>query len=160
MRLTIAAVGRLKDGPERALYERYAGRIDAAGRGSAVGPLRLVEITEGRAGSAAARIADEAGRLLARLDQASHRIALDRAGRSLSSDAFANLVRDARDRGTSDLAFLIGGPDGHGDRVLAECRMKLSLGAMTLPHGLARVVLVEQLYRAITIIAGHPYHRG
>ena len=78
----------------------------------------------------------------------------------MSSTAFAALMRRHRDQGRQGLAFLIGGPDGHGADVLNKAELTLSLGAMTLTHGLARVVLAEQLYRAATIIIGHPYHRS
>jgi len=78
----------------------------------------------------------------------------------MSSEAFARWIAEERDAGTKALGFLIGGPDGHGDAALSAAKLKLSLGPMTLPHGLARIVLAEQLYRAATILAGHPYHRA
>jgi len=87
-------------------------------------------------------------------------VALDEHGRSLSSEAFAQWIAERRDGGAKTLAFLIGGPDGHSTEALKPATLKLSLGTMTLPHGLARVVLAEQLYRAATILAGHPYHRA
>ena len=159
MRLIIAAIGRLKGGPERDLYERYAGRIGAMARQSALGPLTLIELAESRAGSAAARKADEARRLIEKSSAAEARIALDERGNALTSAAFAELLRSRRDAGTADFAFLIGGADGHGEAALAAATLRLSLGALTLPHGLARIVLAEQIYRAQTILAGHPYHR-
>jgi 23S rRNA (pseudouridine1915-N3)-methyltransferase len=88
------------------------------------------------------------------------RVVLDATGRALSSEAFARFLAESRDGGAKEMAFLIGGPDGHGPAVLDAATLKLSLGPMTLPHGLARIVLAEQLYRASTILAGHPYHRG
>jgi len=160
MRLIIAAVGRLKDGGERDLLDRYCERIDTAGRALGLGPLKLVEIPEARFADAAKRRADEAARLLKAAAQADACIVLDARGKDLSSEGFAAWVRDRRDAGTKTLALLIGGPDGHGDDALSAANLTLSLGPMTLPHGLARIVLAEQLYRAATIIAGHPYHRG
>lgn len=159
MRLVIAAIGKLKDGPERELYARYAGRIAAAGRGVALGPLELRELPEGRAQSRDARMADEAERLIAKSAPATVRILLDERGKPVSSVAFASFVKGLRDRGEGELAFLIGGPDGHGEQARRAAQHTLSLGPMTLPHGLARIVLTEQLYRAITIVSGHPYHR-
>jgi 23S rRNA (pseudouridine1915-N3)-methyltransferase len=88
------------------------------------------------------------------------RVALDERGKALSSDAFARLMGHKRDDGVASLAFLIGGPDGNGKAVLDAADLTLSLGSMTLPHGLARVVLIEQVYRAVTILSGHPYHRA
>ena len=160
MRLQIVVIGKLKDGPERELYARYAERIGGAGRGVALGPLVLVELPESRAASAAARMSDEAARLMARARDADVRVVLDEHGKASSSQAFAGLLRRFRDRPASSLAFLIGGADGHGQPAREAADLVLSLGPMTLPHGLARIVLVEQIYRAITILAGHPYHRA
>jgi 23S rRNA (pseudouridine1915-N3)-methyltransferase len=159
MRFIVAAVGRLKDA-ERDLYERYAGRFDALGRSHALGPLALAEIGEGRSATPELRKADEAGRLLKVAGGADIRVILDGTGRAMSSEAFASLLEKRRDGGCKTLAFLIGGPDGHGAAALEAATVKLSLGPMTLTHGLARIVLAEQLYRAATILAGHPYHRA
>jgi len=159
MRVIIAAVGRLKDA-ERELFDRYAKRFDASGRALGLGPLALAETGESRAATSDLRKTDEAQRLLKAAGVAEVRIALDEKGRALSSAAFAQTLAKHCDGGTKALAFLIGGPDGHGDAVLNAATLKLSLGAMTLPHGLARIVLTEQLYRAATILSGHPYHRA
>jgi 23S rRNA (pseudouridine1915-N3)-methyltransferase len=159
MRVILAAVGRLKDA-ERDLFDRYAKRFDAAGRAQRLGPLTLAEIGESRAATADLRMADEAARLLKAAGAAEATIVLDGKGRELSSEAFAKLLADRRDGGTKTLAFLIGGPDGHGEPALKDAAHTLSLGTMTLPHGLARIMLAEQLYRATTILSGHPYHRA
>jgi 23S rRNA (pseudouridine1915-N3)-methyltransferase len=98
--------------------------------------------------------------LLKATDGALFRVALDGKGRALASTEFAALLARHSDNGIKTAAFLIGGPDGHGSAALSAAHLKLSLGAFTLPHGLARVVLAEQLYRAATIRAGHPYHRS
>lgn len=160
MRVTLAAVGRLKDGPDRELYERYADRFSASGRALALGPLKLVELPEARASGVAQRKADEAERLLKAVADAEARIVLDEHGEAIDSEGFARWLARTRDGGCQTLGILIGGPDGHGDAALSSATLKLSLGAMTLPHGLARIVLAEQLYRAATILAGHPYHRS
>lgn len=159
MRVTVMAVGKLKDGPERELYARYSERIGATGKAVALGPLELVEIVESRAASRDLRIADEAARLLVKPREGGYRILLDERGKAVTSRSFAELLKSARDRGESNTTFLVGGPDGHGDEARAKANLVLSLGPMTLPHGLARIVLVEQIYRAITILSGHPYHR-
>ena len=159
MRLIVAAVGRLKDA-ERDLCERYQKRFDAAGRALGLGPLSIAELSESRAASAVARKAEEATRLLKAAAPAAARVVLDEGGKALASEAFAKWLAQTRDGGCKGLAFLIGGPDGHGPEVAQGAALKLSLGAMTLPHGLARAVLVEQLYRATTILSGHPYHRA
>lgn len=160
MRLSIVAVGRLKDGPERELYLKYAKRIDEAGRAVALGPLTLTEVTEARQASAGQRRADEAARITASAESADFTVLLDEGGKTFGSEAFARYLGGRRDEGRRTVAFLIGGPDGHGDAARQRAQLTLSLGPMTLPHGLARIVLAEQLYRAATILAGHPYHRA
>jgi 23S rRNA (pseudouridine1915-N3)-methyltransferase len=154
VKLVIAAVGRLKDGPERELLDRYVKRIGQSGRA-----LDVAETLEGRAETVELRQADEALRLARLVTACEVTIALDETGRALSSRVFAGLIAKHRDGGVQSLGFVIGGPDGHAAAALQKATYKLSLGPMTLPHGLARIVLAEQLYRAVTILAGHPYHR-
>ncbi len=160
MRLMLAAVGRLKAGPDRELFDRYWDRLAASGRQLGITNIRHVELPESRAASAAERKADEAARLLAVARDATGIVALDETGRAHTSASFAAHLGKLRDSGASELAFLIGGADGHGAAVLARATLILNLGTLTLPHGLARIVLAEQLYRATTILAGHPYHRA
>lgn len=160
MRLSVIAVGRLKDGVERKLFERYAERLKGMGKPLALGPLHVSEFSESKASDAASRQAEESRLIANALSDGAFPILLDESGPAMSSAAFADVLRRKRDDGIRDLAFLIGGPDGHGPEVRQLARSSLSLSSMTLPHGLARVMLAEQLYRAATIIAGHPYHRG
>lgn len=160
MRVLIAAVGKLKDAEERAIADRYATRFDGAGKVLGLGPLSFRELAESRAASADERKREEALRLVKEAGKSGFIVALDSSGSGLSSDAFARLLATKRDEAVKACAFLIGGPDGHGEAALRAAHMRLSLGPMTLPHGLARVVLIEQLYRAVTILSGHPYHRA
>jgi 23S rRNA (pseudouridine1915-N3)-methyltransferase len=160
MRLLIAAVGKLKQGPERELFAHYLARAEAIGRMLGLAPLALTEIAESKASSTPARMDAEADTLLAKLPPGHKLVCLDREGEALSSDNFARVLARFRDGGAPGLAFLIGGADGIGAPALAKADKVLSLGPMTLPHGLARIVLAEQLYRAATILAGHPYHRA
>lgn len=160
MRITIAAIGRIKAGPETELADRYRKRFDGSGRGLGLGPIAISELPEGRGATDTLRKSDEASRLLGKLGSDTLAVALDEHGKKLSSQAFADLIANYRDGGIGELAFLIGGPDGHGSEALDAARETVSLGAMTLPHGLARVVLLEQLYRATMILSGHPYHRA
>lgn len=159
MRLLIAAVGKLKQGPERELYAHYLARAQALGRSLSLTPLASLELPESKAASAEARCAAEANALLAKIPPAHTLISLGPAGKTLSSEAFAAALAKYRDGGAGGLAFLIGGADGLGPAVRDKADFLLSLGPMTLPHGLARIVLAEQVYRAMTILAGHPYHR-
>jgi 23S rRNA (pseudouridine1915-N3)-methyltransferase len=159
MQLLIAAIGRLKQGPERDLALHYARRIDAAGPSVAIGPVTVVELPESRAATAGLRKSDEAARLISAVAAAEIIIALDEAGKPLPSRQFADTLGRLRDDGCARVAFVLGGPDGHGPGLLAKASRRMSFGPMTLPHGLARIVALEQIYRAVTLLAGHPYHR-
>lgn len=160
MRLVIAAIGRLKDDADRDMCERYVKRFSQTGRSIGLGPLEVAELMEGKQPTAEGRKNDEAARLVKIAANADVTIALDVAGRHITSEDLAAFLARERDGGAKQAAFLIGGPDGHGATALAQAKLKLSLSAMTLPHGLARIVLAEQLYRAATILTGHPYHRA
>lgn len=160
MRLIIAAVGRLKDGAERELLERYRDRFGVMAKRLGFAPVVWHELAEGRAATPAKRQAEEGAALLKLARDADAIIVLDERGKGLTSQAFAQLLAKARDDGAGTAAILVGGPDGLSPEVRAAAQAKVSFGAITLPHGLARIVLAEQLYRAATILAGHPYHRG
>ncbi len=160
MRLTIAAIGRLKEDGERDLIARYMKRM-SAGRPIGIAPVTIEELPESRIADINARQADEAARLLHLTADCDLRIVLDERGRTMTSPQFAQYLGARRDDGVKAAALLIGGPDGHPASLTGQgAHLTLSLGPMTLPHGLARVVLVEQIYRAITILSGHPYHRA
>lgn len=160
MRLVVAAVGRLKDGAERALFDKYAERLDPAAKAVGLGPVVWHDLRESRAATAAKRVLEEGDALLRHARDAGFLVALDERGTMLSSEAFARVLARTRDEGTKSTAIVIGGPDGLSQPLRASARLVFSLGAITLPHGLARIVLAEQLYRAATILAGHPYHRA
>jgi 23S rRNA (pseudouridine1915-N3)-methyltransferase len=159
MRLVVAAVGRLKDGPEKALFERYRERIEATGKQLGLSPVVWREIAESRAPTAARRSEEEGQALLSLAPDAGTVIALDQRGKQITSEAIARLLAELRDKGEKTAAIMIGGADGLSSATLAAARFKISFGAITLPHQLVRVILAEQLYRAATILAGHPYHR-
>ncbi len=160
MRLLIAAVGRLKQGPERELFAHYLARAEAAGRKLGLSPLTVIEVAEAKGAAAKARSEAEAQALLAKVPSSHKIICLDPDGELLGSEDFAKVIAKFRDGGAPGLAFLIGGADGLGRAASLKADRVLSLGPMTLPHGLARIVLAEQIYRAVTILAGHPYHRA
>ncbi len=125
-------------------------------------PLELVEIKPGARGKGrdnARAIADEGAAILAALPRDAHVVALDGHGSEWSSEKLSTRLSDWRMAGR-DVALLIGGPDGHGRDVLQRADQRWSLGPLTLPHMLVRLVVAEQLYRAVTILNGHPYHRG
>lgn len=125
-------------------------------------PLQLIELKPGARGKGrddARAMADEGAAMLAALPRGVHVVALDGRGSAWSSEQLAKQLLDWRMAGR-DLAFLIGGPDGLARDVLQRADQRWSLGALTLPHMLVRLVVAEQLYRAVTIVNGHPYHRG
>jgi 23S rRNA (pseudouridine1915-N3)-methyltransferase len=159
MKLTIIAVGRMKSGPETDLFARYADRAAKAGRHLGISAVACRELAESRNPKTNARRDEEAATMLAALSPGAVGIALDEHGEDIDSPAFAALLRSNLDGGTGDLAFLIGGPDGHGEAVKAAARKTIRFGALTWPHQIVRVLLAEQLYRAVTILSGHPYHR-
>ena len=159
MRLSLIAVGRLKSGPERDLVDRYRGRIEGLGRVLAVSGVDFVELPESRARRDADRRAEEAAAILEKAGT-STLIAFDERGRSPTSEAFAERLKSWRDGGQGAVACVIGGPDGLDPTVRQRAALVVSFGALTLPHQIVRVLVAEQLYRALTIIAGHPYHRA
>jgi 23S rRNA (pseudouridine1915-N3)-methyltransferase len=160
VRVSVIAVGRLKPGPERQLADDYRSR--AAGLGGKAGITRLAvsEFSESQASSPAARVAEEAKLIAASLAPRAFAVVLDERGKAMASADFAQFLRRHIDAGTADLAFLIGGPDGHAPETRDSAGLLLSFGPMTWPHRLVRVMLFEQIYRAVTIMVNHPYHRA
>jgi 23S rRNA (pseudouridine1915-N3)-methyltransferase len=159
MRLIVAAVGRLKAGPERELAERYRERTSKLSRSIGLFPLDLIEIDESRARRPEDRVAQEAV-ALANLTSGDHiRVVLDARGQPLTSAAFAQRLALWRDNGRAAAYFLIGGADGLSAEIRQGAGLVLAFGAATWPHQLVRIMLLEQLYRAVTILSGHPYHR-
>ena len=159
MRVQVLCVGRLKAGPERQLVARYAERIGPAGRAIGLGPVDIRDIAESSARRPDDRKIDEAPRLAALLPEGSALWALDEKGANLTSEDFARDLAKLRDDGTAWLTFAIGGADGLDESLRQRARRIIAFGAMTLPHQLIRVLLLEQIYRATTILSGHPYHR-
>ena len=159
MRIAIAAIGRMKNGPERELVARYLERANASGKPLALTGFDVSEIGESRAGSAAARKAEEAKALRAALPEGIT-VMLDERGKGLNSEAFANQLARWRDDGRPAVGFVIGGADGIDPDFVRTADLTVSFSPMVWPHQLVRIMLAEQLYRATTILSGHPYHRG
>lgn len=155
MQIRIAAVGRLRAGPEKTLVDDYLTRFNRTGRALGLGPADLVEVDERKARS----MADEAKFLTVACPPNARRVVLEERGKTLTSPDFANRLAQWRDTG-QDAVFLIGGADGLDPALRQSADLSLSFGAMVWPHMLVRVMLTEQLYRAATILAGGPYHRA
>ena len=152
-------MGRLKAGPEREIYARYSKRI-AAIRNIGLEGLDLKEVDESAARSVAERLSQEGAALLAALPSGANLAIFDERGPSANSQEFAQFIQGERDRSIKSLWFAIGGAEGLDSRVRERARAAFSFGAMTLPHQFVRLLAAEQIYRAMTIMSGHPYHRG
>jgi len=153
LRIAIVAVGRLARSPETELVKLYVERATNAGRSLGLGPVELVEVEARKPGKAA-----EAEALRPHLEGC-HVVACDEHGQARPSRAFAAEIETLRDRGVRRLAFVIGGADGLDPALIAAAQGKLAFGPQTWPHALARAMLAEQLYRAVSILGGSPYHR-
>lgn len=151
-KITVAAVGRGRGEPAQALFDDYVARL--------AWPVRLAEVREARDLPVAGRKAAEGEKLQAALPAGAIVVALDAAGRTMTSENFASQLGRWRDDGIGDVAFLIGGADGLEPALVRGADRVLSFGPMIWPHLLVRAMLAEQLWRAASILAGHPYHRG
>jgi 23S rRNA (pseudouridine1915-N3)-methyltransferase len=160
MRLVVISIGRLKQGPERELAERYRERFDDIGRKLGFRSLDIQEIPESRARDAATRIAEEAAAISAAIPAKSVLVALDEHGDNIDSPAFASNLGRWRDEQAANTIFAIGGADGLSPELRRKAKLVVAFGSATWPHQMVRVMLLEQVYRAATILAGHPYHRA
>lgn len=149
----------MKAGPERELVARYLERAGASGKPLGLSGFEVIELAESRAGSAASRKSEEARALRAALPDGVV-VALDERGKAIGSEAFAGRIARWRDDGRPAASFVIGGADGLDPDFTAAADLVLSFSPMVWPHQLVRIMLAEQLYRATTILSGHPYHRG
>ena len=159
MELTVIAVGRLKAGPETELCGRYLDRARKAGQSLGFRGFGVTEIAEVRGARPAERMSAEGVAILT-AGAGIPLLCLDEGGDLVSSNAFAAMLRAKADAGAPALGFVIGGPDGLDRSALQAAQGSVSFGRMTWPHQLVRVMLAEQLYRAMTILSGHPYHRA
>ncbi|WP_176083859.1 23S rRNA (pseudouridine(1915)-N(3))-methyltransferase RlmH [Martelella sp. HB161492] len=160
MQIGIFAVGRLKSGPEKELVARYLDRLAKMGRAHGIEFTRVNEVSESRASNADTRKREEADVLLRSLAPDTVLILLDEHGKSHDSESFAEAIGKIRDAGKREIIFAIGGADGLDPSLRDRANMTVNFGAMTWPHQIVRILLAEQLYRAVTLMAGHPYHRA
>src|SRR3954453_16903933 len=160
MRLVVAAIGRLKDGPERELAERYRKRAEQTGRRIGFRDMDVVEIRESRAQEVGKRMIEESIALANIIPDKAVVLILDERGESLDSATLAQRLGRWRDDGPPAAVFIIGGDDGLAPSLRDKASVRVAFGAATWPHQLVRVMLLEQIYRAGSILSGHPYHRA
>lgn len=152
MIISVIAVGKFGQDPENQIVERYLKRLPwKAG---------LIEVAEKRPIKGEERRAREADLLRGKIPKGAFLVALDETGKEFSSKSLASKIDQWRNRGVNALAFIIGGADGLDPRLRQDADMVMSLSKMTWPHAMVRAMLAEQLYRASSILGGHPYHRG
>ena len=160
MRIIIAAVGKLKSGPETELADRYAKRATQTGRALGLKAIEVIEIRESRADEPAKRMLEEAIAIANVIPPGAAVVLLDIKGENRDSDQLAAQLSAWRANDSPAVVFIIGGADGFAPSLRNKANLRLSFGAATWPHQLVRVMLLEQIYRATTILTGHPYHRG
>ncbi len=160
MKLHVAAIGKLKAGPENLLAQDYAGRITAIGKKAGIKALKISDWAESQRAEVALRMTEEETQLWSVVPAAAHVIVLDERGKSSTSEQFSTNLQKILDRSVSDVVFLIGGPDGHSVKTREKANELIALGPMTWPHRLLRIMLLEQIYRSVTIMLNHPYHRA
>jgi 23S rRNA (pseudouridine1915-N3)-methyltransferase len=160
MHLLIAAVGRLKQGPERELAASYCKRAQAAGRSLGIRDIEVIEVRESRAQDAERRRTEEAIALADIIPDGAIVVVLDQRGQNIDSPQLAGLLGAWRAEDRRAVCFIVGGADGLAPSLVERTKVRVAFGAATWPHQLVRIMLLEQLYRAVTILAGHPYHRA
>jgi 23S rRNA (pseudouridine1915-N3)-methyltransferase len=160
MRIVVAAVGRLKRGPETELAERYRKRAEQSGRSLGLREIEIIEIRESRADDAGKRMIEESIALANLIPEDAVTVLLEESGENIGSARFATQLGQWRADNRPAVVFMIGGADGLAPSLRDKAKLRLSFGAATWPHQMVRVMLLEQIYRATTILSGHPYHRG
>jgi 23S rRNA (pseudouridine1915-N3)-methyltransferase len=160
MRLTVLTVGFSRGTSEGALIDDYVHRAAMMGRNMGFPAVTVEEVAVSKARDVKTRMAEEAVKLGDRVPAGAHIVLLDAKGKGMTSEDFAEMLGALRDAGTKDLVFVIGGPDGLAPLPGQRAGRSLAFGPQTWPHLLVRAMLAEQIYRALTILAGHPYHRA
>jgi 23S rRNA (pseudouridine1915-N3)-methyltransferase len=160
MRIIVAAIGRLKQGPETELAERYRKRAAQTGRQLGLRDVEIIEIRESRADEAGKRMLEESIALANIIPQGAAVVLLDQRGENLDSATLAGQLSQWRAIDKAAVVFIIGGADGLSPSLRDKAALRISFGAATWPHQIVRVMLLEQIYRATTILTGHPYHRA
>jgi 23S rRNA (pseudouridine1915-N3)-methyltransferase len=159
MRLVVAAVGKLKRGPDREIAERYRDRLAKLCRGIGLRGIDVIEIAESQSRDVERRMLEESIAITTLIPDGAAVVLLDEKGRALNTGDFVDAVRSWRDSGRDACVFVVGGADGLSPALRQKAELTVAFGALTWPHQLVRIMLLEQLYRVATVLAGHPYHR-
>jgi 23S rRNA (pseudouridine1915-N3)-methyltransferase len=159
MRILTLAVGHARGTHEGALSDDFSGRASAVGKRLGFSSVSVQEVAVSKLREPRSRIAEEGEKLAAKIPEQAHVILLDAKGKGMTSDAFAEMLGATRDAGARDLVFVVGGPDGLDPGPGVKPGRSLAFGPQTWPHLLVRAMLAEQIYRGMTILCGHPYHR-
>lgn len=159
MHVSIIAIGRVKAGPERELIARYQKRFAQSGKNLGLSGPDIIELSESKASSTDQRKTEEAKNISNAIPDGAYVVVLDEHGKNISSPQLSQKLKQVQEDGIRCICFLIGGADGHGELLRKRADLGLSFGRLTWPHQIARLMLVEQLYRTTTILSGHPYHR-
>lgn len=159
MRIVIAAVGRMKQGPERELAQRYLKRAGDLGRKLGLPTLDVIEVKESRADNAERRMLEESIAIANMIPDRAVSVILDERGQNIGSASFAGHLQEWRREDRPACVFIIGGADGLAPMLHDKANLSLAFGTATWPHQIVRILLAEQIYRAMTILSGHPYHR-
>jgi 23S rRNA (pseudouridine1915-N3)-methyltransferase len=160
VRLLVLAVGYARGTSEGALTDDFVTRAKNMGRRLGIPDVAVEEVAVSKARETPRRMQDEAERLAARVPDGAQVVLLDAKGKGMTSEDFAEMIGALRDAGTKNLVFVIGGPDGLGTLPKIRPGRSLAFGPQTWPHLMVRAMIAEQMYRALTILAGHPYHRA
>ena len=154
MHIKLISVGKLKNGPEKDLVDDYVARFNKAGPAIGLRSLKLVDVAN------CGGLEAEGERLLKAIPKGASVLRLDEHGPQLPSVKFSNRIASLRDAGTPELCFLIGGAEGYSAAVRTACSDTLAMGPQTWPHRLVKVMITEQLYRAVSLLSGSPYHKA
>ena len=160
MKIKLSAIGKLKSGPEQELFNRYFERARTTGKQLGFSDISLREFAPSQVATTAQRKRQEEALLLSPVGNDSYMLALDENGQDISSTQFSQILATKRDAGLGELVLIIGGADGLSPELLENSDKTIRLGKMTWPHQLARILIMEQIYRAMTILSHHPYHRS
>ncbi|WP_370931825.1 23S rRNA (pseudouridine(1915)-N(3))-methyltransferase RlmH [Bartonella sp. DGB1] len=159
MKIKFICIGKMKKGAEQELFERYYQRAKRNFQTLGIYLMPVIELPESKSSNVEERKKREGENILSSLNNKAYLILLDELGQMLPTKKFADLLPKLKQTGINNVTFAIGGADGHSEEIKKRADKILSLGLMTFPHQIVRILLAEQIYRNATILLNHPYHR-